>query len=102
LPDRKCAGSHAIDDFCTLAQQEKRRELPSPARSLIQGPTNKHLGFRMQCAQESGLIDENTQSDWRMIVSSDKILSCTFLIARRQNDAAPIVIDDSCTRLREK
>jgi len=36
----------------------------------------------MECVRESALIDENTQSDWRMIVESDKILSFTpFLIA---------------------
>jgi hypothetical protein len=28
----------------------------------------------MECAQESGLINENTQSGLRMIFSSDKIL----------------------------
>jgi hypothetical protein len=47
------SGSHIIDDFCALAQQEKRRELPFPRRSLIQGTTNKRLGSPMQ-TQESG------------------------------------------------
>jgi len=28
----------------------------------------------MECALESGLIDENTQSGWRMIAWSDEIL----------------------------
>jgi hypothetical protein len=47
--------------------KEERRELPT-RRSLVQGTTIKRLGIPMECARESGLIDENTQSGRRMIV----------------------------------
>jgi hypothetical protein len=57
------------DDFFALAQQEKRREDSlSPRRSLIQGTINPaRLGLSYG---DTGiwLIDENTQSGWRMIV----------------------------------
>jgi hypothetical protein len=50
-----------------FTRKEERRELPT-RRSLVQGTTKKRLGIPMECARESGLIDENPQSDWRMIV----------------------------------
>jgi hypothetical protein len=37
-------------------------------RSLIQGATNQAPWLSSQRAQEFWWIDENTQSDWRMIV----------------------------------
>jgi hypothetical protein len=54
---------------CTLAQQEKRREgaiLP-PRRSLIQATTTPAPWLSYGDAG-IWLIDENTQSGWRMIV----------------------------------
>jgi hypothetical protein len=43
-------------------------------RSLVQGTTIQRPGIPMECAPESGLVDEHIQSDWRMIAGSDKVL----------------------------
>jgi hypothetical protein len=69
LPDGKRCGHDDIDDFFALAQQDKRREDSlSSRRSLTQGtcPTQR-LGLSYGDAG-IWLIDENTQSGWRMIV----------------------------------
>jgi len=60
---------HAIDDFFTLAQQEKRREdaLSPRRRSLTKAQPTRRLGLSYGDAG-IWLIDENTQSGWRMIV----------------------------------
>jgi len=48
--------------------KEERRELPT-RRSLVQGTTNKApWNSYGVCGRESGLINETTQSGWRMIV----------------------------------
>ena len=47
--------------------KEERRELPT-RRSLVQGTTQKRLRILWGVGRESGLINETTQSGWRMIV----------------------------------
>jgi len=55
-PNGKWCGQHAIDDFFTLAQQEKRREDGPSRRSLTQGTINPAaLGCPME-TQESGWL----------------------------------------------
>jgi hypothetical protein len=45
-------------------------------------PNQPAAHFMIEWSKNLSLFDENTQSDWRMIVESDKILSfTTFLIA---------------------
>jgi hypothetical protein len=53
----------------------------------------------MECAQEIGLIDHNIQSDRRLIVESDKILSTTDFGLSDTSDAAVMVSTQRCTEL---
>ena len=53
----------------------------------------------MECAREIWLIDDDTQSDWRLIVESDKILSATGFGLPETSDAAVIVSTQRCTEL---
>jgi hypothetical protein len=50
----------------------KAAGLPNPPL-IVQGTTIKRPGIPMECVSESGLINENMQSGWRMIARSDKI-----------------------------
>jgi hypothetical protein len=56
-----------------MLPEGKAAGIPNPPL-IVQGATIKRLGIPMECAQESGLINENTQSGLCMIFSSDKIL----------------------------
>jgi hypothetical protein len=56
-----------------MLPEGKAAGIPNPPL-IVQGATIKRPGIPMECAQESGLINENTQSGLRMIFSSDKIL----------------------------
>jgi hypothetical protein len=50
-------------------------KLQATRRSLVQGTTREErLGFLWGVRGQSGWIDKGTQSGWRMIVQSDKIL----------------------------
>jgi hypothetical protein len=59
--------------FNLMLREGKAAGLPNPPL-IDQGTTIKRLGIPMECAPESGLISESTQSGLRMIFSSDKIL----------------------------
>jgi hypothetical protein len=55
--------SHYVESNVT---GRKAAEFPTPPL-IVQGTTNKAPGIPMECVQESGSIDENTQSGRRMI-----------------------------------
>jgi hypothetical protein len=56
--------SHLV--FNLILPEGKAAGTPNPPL-IVQGTTLKRIGIPMKCAPESGLINENTQSDWRMI-----------------------------------
>jgi len=53
----------------------------------------------MEGAREICLIDDDTQSDWRLIVESDKILSTTDFGLPDTSDAAVMSATQHCMKL---
>jgi hypothetical protein len=51
-----------------MSPEGKAARVPNSPAAHDQGNPSKAPWLPMQAAWESGLIDENTQSDWRMIV----------------------------------
>jgi hypothetical protein len=74
-----------------MLREGKAAGIPNPPL-IDQGTTIKRLGIPIECAPESGLIDENTQSGLRMISWSDKILRSPHRGVQRYSDSTFLTI----------
>jgi hypothetical protein len=61
------SGSHIIDDFCALATARKTAGVAFPP-PLVNPRHNQQTPWLSYADAGIWLIDENTQSGWRMIV----------------------------------
>jgi len=75
----------------TLPGREERRAFPRPPLIQSKAQPKSAFDFPWSVRRKFGLIDDDTQSDWRLIVESGKILSTTGFGLPDTSDAAVMV-----------
>lgn len=75
----------------TLPGREERRAFPRPPLIQSKAQPKSAFDFLWSVRRKFGLIDDDIQSDWRLIVESGKILSTTGFGLPDTSDAAVMV-----------